>query len=718
MNILQILPKLEYGGVERGTIDVARFLAENKHKSIVVSGGGPLTSHLDRSGIRHYTLPVYKKSPLTVIRMVRELVKIIKDERIDIVHARSRVPAIAAFFASRITNVKFITSAHGYYSKNIFSYVMGWGKFVIAISNPIAKHMIEDFGVPYNRIRIIHRGVDLDKFRFSSPGDKNKNEFTMGIIARITPLKGHTDFIKAAALVSRAIPKLKVLIVGDASKDKLKYKEELELLIRRLGLQPIVEFMGFQENIPEVLSKMDVLVSATTTPEAFGRTIIEAQASGVPVVATRVGGVLDVIKNNINGLLCFPNDPKGMSEAILKIAKDKNLAQQLAINGRKNVEDNFSVKKMLESTLKVYEEALESLNIMVIKISAIGDVILSVPSLRAIRKKFPNAVIKVLVGLQSRQVLAGCTYIDDEIIFDPEKKGIKDILKIGSYLRKNCFDIVIDLQNNRTSHLLALLSLAPKRFGYDNKKWSFLLNNKIKNNIPDIGPIEHQFRVLSMLGIKLEDPGLELWPGKVQDQWADKFLKENWFNTQKCLVGINPGSSAKWQTKRWPAEYFAKFCDEIAKKYNTRVVIIGSKLDIDLAKEIASKTQSKPIIAAGKTDLRDLIALINKMSVLVTSDSAPMHVASSLNVPCVALFGPTDPKRHAPGNVKIIRSGINCSPCYKPGCLKNNKCMKDIKVEEVMKAVSEYIDTDLNKKRENRNQNFSNDESGQAIFNS
>lgn len=203
MNILQVLPKLEYGGVERGTIDIAKYLAENKHKCIVVSGGGVLLKYLDKAGIKHYTLPVYRKSPFVIVKMVKELVKIIREENIQIVHARSRVPAIAAFFASRITNVKFITTAHGYYSKNIFSYIMGWGKFVISISNPIAKHMIEDFGVPYNRIRIIHRGVDLEKFRFKSPSENAHSEFTIGIIARITPLKGHMDFIKASSLVAR-----------------------------------------------------------------------------------------------------------------------------------------------------------------------------------------------------------------------------------------------------------------------------------------------------------------------------------------------------------------------------------------------------------------------------------------------------------------------------------------------------------------------------------
>lgn len=711
MNILQVLPKLDYGGVERGTIDIARSLSENKHKCVVISGGGVLVSKLDAIGVKHYTLPVYKKSPITIFKMIQEIADIIKKENIELVHARSRVPAIAAFFASRKTNVKFITTAHGYYSKNIFSYIMGWGKFVIAISNPIAKHMIEDFGVPYNRIRLIHRGVDLDKFKFVNPSEKPRSAFTVGIIARITPLKGHLDFIKAMSLISREIPRLKVLIIGDAPKDKIKYKEELELLVRRLGLGQNVEFMGYQEDIPKILARLDVLVSATVTPEAFGRVIIEAQAAGVPVVATKVGGVVDIIKDNVNGLLSCPNDPRGMADCVLKIAKNKELALLLAVNGRKNVEENFSMQLMLERTVKLYEEALKGLNILIIKISAIGDVMLSIPSIRAIRKKFPNAVIKILVGVNARPLLVGCPYIDDEIIFDADKKGIKEILKTGSILRKNCFDIVVDLQNNKKSHLFSFLSFAPKRFGYDNGKWSFLLNNKIKDvsakggsafgGKKSLGPIEHQFRVLSMLGIKLEDPRLELWPGAVQDEWVEKFLRDNWVDESWNLIGINPGSSSKWATKRWPAVLFAKFCDEIAKSYHTRVVILGSKEDLVLAKDIASKTLSKPIIAAGKTDLRELISLIKRLRVLVTSDSAPLHIGSALNVPCVALFGPTDPARHIAAvdskmPVTVIRKNLKCSPCYRPTCIRDYKCMKNISVEEVVKAVSGYIHSNQN----------------------
>ena len=149
MNILQILPELNVGGVETGTLDLAKYLVRSGHKAVVVSNGGELVKELESCGAIHYRLPVHKKSLLSIIRMVSRLSEIIRQERIDIVHARSRVPAWIAFFAARKTNTVFITTCHGYYKKHPLSEVMGWAKRVIVLSNVIARHMIDDFGVPY-----------------------------------------------------------------------------------------------------------------------------------------------------------------------------------------------------------------------------------------------------------------------------------------------------------------------------------------------------------------------------------------------------------------------------------------------------------------------------------------------------------------------------------------------------------------------------------------
>lgn len=693
MNILQILPSLEVGGVETGTIDLARYLVKKGHKAVVISGGGRMVRELDKIGARHYNLPVGRKSLFNGIRMVRAVSDVIRNEDIDIVHVRSRVPALIAFIAARFTNRVFLTTAHGYYRKHFLSNVMGWGRFVIVASNIIAKHMVNDFGVPYERIRFIPRGVDLSKFKFRDPAAHSSKTFTVGMVSRITPLKGHEYFIKAVSFVYRKIPNLKVIIAGSAPKDR--YKEDLDLLVRRLGLARTVEFVGAQEDVPSVMRQLDCLVCATTTPEAFGRSIVEAQASGVPVVSTRVGGVVDIIEEGKTGLFCDAEDARDMADKIFKVYQDRRLAGELAIQGRRRVEESFNLDLMMTKTISVYEEALKSLNILVIKLSAIGDVILSVPSLRSIRAKYKDAAIKVLVGIASREALDRCSYIDDRIVCDlaGRDKGLKGLWNVSESLRKCCFDIVIDLQNNKKSHLLAFLSMAPLRYGYNNGKFSFLLNNRIKDDAPYLDPIEHQFRVLKLAGIKPLDKYLELWPGPSDDEKAEAILKDSWIKTGQEIVGINVGASSRWLSKNWPPRYIAQLCDRLAKEFNIRSVLTGTKEDSAIIESIRENASSKPITASGKTGILELASLIKRCKVYITPDSAPMHIASAVGTPFIALFGPTDPARHVAPSKKctVIRKDMKCSPCYNPNCSKRTKCMNSITVEEVFEAVKDII---------------------------
>ena len=226
------------------------------------------------------------------------------------------------------------------------------------------------------------------------------------------------------------------------------------------------------------------------------------------------------------------------------------------------------------------------------------------------------------------------------------KTSIFGLMRLAGELQKSCFDIVIDLQNNRKSHILAFLSLAPLRYGYANGKLSFLLNKAIRDDAPYLDPIEHQFRTLKSAGIKPADKNLELWPSESDEKFVDKFLEDNWVTDSKELVGINVRASSRWLSKNWPAAYVAELCDRLAKEFNARIVLTGTKDDIDFVAQITKRTKSKPIIAVGKTDILELACLIKRFKVYLTPDSAPMHIAASIGTPFIALFGPTDPARH------------------------------------------------------------------------
>jgi lipopolysaccharide heptosyltransferase II len=695
MNILQILPELNVGGVETGTLDLAQHLVRLGHKAVVVSAGGAMVKDIQECGAVHYQLPVHKKSFFVMWRMVPLLADIIKKEKIDIVHARSRVPAWIAYFACRRTGVVFITTCHGYYKKHPFSYVMGWSKRVIVLSNIIARHMIEDFEVPVERIRLVPRSVDTNKFRYINPDEKRREEFNIGIIGRITPLKGHLNFIKAMARVSRSIPRLKIWIVGDAPANKQAYKEQVQVLVRRLGLWHCTEFLGVQRNIPEIVSHLDLVVLATTTHEAFGRVIVEAQAAGVPVVATEVGGVVDIIENNINGLLVPPGDDAAMADAVMKIFKDKSLARTLAENAYKKVLDKYNVELMIRNTLDVYEDALKNFNILVIKFSSLGDIILSTAGIRAIRERFGRGYkISFLVGEESKDALLRCPYIDELLVadFKGKDKGLKGLFNMGRLLRKNNFDVVIDLQNNRASHLLARLSLSLNRYGYDNKKLGFLLNYRIKDDKPPVDPVTHQFRILKLLGIDQKDSHLELWPSHEDEVYVDELLSREWLSQAQKLVGVNLSASRRWMTKSWPVAHIVRLCEELGYR-DMRVVLTGTQDDFSAAEELRSLVKStKPINTCGKTTVNQLVCLIKKCSAYISADSSPLHVAAAVKTPFVALFGPTDPRRHlAPArDYALIKKDIPCSPCYKTKC-KEKKCLQQISPEEVLQALLKII---------------------------
>jgi len=696
VKILQILPELNVGGVETGTLDLSKYLIRLGHKVVVVSAGGALVGELQAGGAKHYALPVNKKSFFSMHKLIPVLAEIIRSEDIDIVHARSRVPAWIAYFACRRTKAVFITTCHGYYSAHPFSSVMGWGKRVIVLSNVIARHMIEDFGVPHERIRLVPRSVDLERFKYSDPKSKRKEEFNVGIIGRITPLKGHLHFIKAMARISRVVPRLKIWIVGDAPASKEAYKEEVQVLVRRLGLWHCTEFLGNQRDIPGILAHLDLLVMATTTHEAFGRVVVEAQASGVPVVATRVGGVIDIIEDGKNGLLVPPADHKSMAEAILRIFEDTQLAQNLAENAYAKIKEKYTVELMVKNTLDVYHDALSNFKILIIKLSSLGDIILSTAALRAIRKKFPRESYKIsfLTGEESKDALLRSPYIDELLVCDLKNndKGWKGLWSIGSTLRKKNFDIVIDLQNSRASHILSYLSGCVNSYGYDNGKFSPLIRHRIHDEKPLIDPVTHQFRILKMLGIDLLDNSLEIWPSPEDVKHMEELLNAQWLSETQKIVGINISASRRWSTKVWPHQNLVRLCEELGLR-DMRVVVTGTSDDLAYADTLANSLKGAKIInACGKTTINELAALIKKCHVFISADSSPLHIASAVGTPFVALFGPTDVRRHLPPgkNCIVISRDLDCSPCYKTKC-RTNRCMKSITAEEVLEAIDKLL---------------------------
>jgi len=690
MKVMQVLPRMSVGGVERGVYDLAKFFKNENLPAgrrgittIIVSGGGQLARELEAEGIKHYTLPVYRKSPLGLL-LIPKLRKIIEDEKIDIIHARSRVPGWISFFASRSTFAHFITTAHGIYKNRFFSEVMGWGKFVIAPSRVVARHMRDKFGVSEDKICIISRWVDLDKFNFTDYKTRKESNNIVSI-GRISPTKGYEHLIKGFKKVVRFNPYLKLKIVGSADKSKLRYLEHLKTLVNRFSLNYNVEFVGFKQDVENILSGARILVAPSVIEESFGRVVIEAFACGVPVVATAVGGFKEIIKDGKNGLLVEPGDSEAIAEGILKVLGDSNFAEKLVRQAREEAERKYTMEECLLKTEEVYQKAGDTLRILVVKISSFGDLILSLPSLKALRDKFPQSSISLLTLKKYHSFLCDCPYIDEVITLEEKYKKIKNILNITRTLRRRSFDYIVDLQNSRISHLISFLSFPRYSFGYT-LRGGFLLTKRIKLVRGD-SPLLSQERVLQLLGIKFSEKKLIFWPQEEEHPFALPAAE---------LIGINVSASRKWKSKNWPREHILKLIDLIHKNLsNSKVVLFGDEESKTEAKKIEKSVIPSPLNLCGKTTLRTLPQVMQNLKVFITPDTATLHLSLALGIPTIALFGPTDPKRHTvkSKDLYIFCEKMPCSFCYRPKCglQEQSSCLAKISPQRVFTRIKEIL---------------------------
>ena len=359
MKILQIIPELNVGGTETGTIDLAQFLVQEGHEAFVISHGGSLVEKLERIGAYHTKLPVHDKSPLSIWRTSQKTIKFIEENNIDLIHARSRVPGWIGYLITRQKKIPWVTTCHGYYTPHFGSRVMGWADKVIVASSSVYGHMKNHFHVPENKLVVIPRGIHIEHFPFS-PLAWDKNELVLGTIGRITPIKGHHVFIEIVEKVKKLLPHIHVqgYVYGNVPEKHKAYFKSLEKMISQKRLEKNVFLMPAVQSPYNVLKKMHVFLFPTIHPEGFGRVILEAQATGVPVIASKLGGTLDIISEKNNGFLVEPLNTDHYAQRVYELNENSNFRNKLILNARKKVEGEFSHIKMCQKTLSLYEREL------------------------------------------------------------------------------------------------------------------------------------------------------------------------------------------------------------------------------------------------------------------------------------------------------------------------------------------------------------------------
>ena len=379
LKVLQVIPRLGYGGAETGCYDLAHYLSENNCLSYIVTSGGELTKYIDKKKVKLIRLPVHSKNPILIFLNSIVLVFIILFCNISIVHARSRAPAWSCLLATKITRRKFVTTFHGTYSfnnfiKKFYNSVMIRSDLIIAGSNFIFSHVNKNYFKYLDlkkKFLVIFRGINVDYFdpttimepdenKLISEWELKKDKKIILMPGRLTPWKGHEVFIEALNLVNKKLgyESFYAIILGsDQGRDV--YSKKIKRLVEQHRLTNQLKFIQHCKDMPLAYKISDLVVSASIKPEAFGRVAVEAQSMEKPIIASNIGGSKETIINNITGFLFDSGNSESLSEKIIDILQlDESTLKSIGNEGRKNTIKKFNVEKMCFSTYAQYQKLL------------------------------------------------------------------------------------------------------------------------------------------------------------------------------------------------------------------------------------------------------------------------------------------------------------------------------------------------------------------------
>jgi glycosyltransferase involved in cell wall biosynthesis len=376
--ILQVIPRLDAGGAERTTVEVAAALQAAGARALVASEGGRLSRELEAAGAELIEMPHSgSKNPLTMLGHAGWLKKLIRARKVDLVHARSRAPAWSALWAARSANVKFVTTYHGVYTsggglKRLYNSVMARGDAVIANSEFTAAHVRAEHPFAASKLITIPRGVDMKAFRPDAVSKEriaqlarlwrirpDKPDLLILLPGRMTSWKGHREAIEAAwRIAKRDLPPWRMIFVGDAQ-GRSDYCEALRAKIANAGLEDRIELVGHCDDMPAAFSLADLVIAPSNRAEAFGRVAAEAGAMGKPVIGSDIGGQREIIVSGETGWLTPPGDAVALADAmasVLAMGPEKRAAMGRAAEAR--IASKFTAAALQRATLDVYDRLI------------------------------------------------------------------------------------------------------------------------------------------------------------------------------------------------------------------------------------------------------------------------------------------------------------------------------------------------------------------------
>jgi len=365
--VLHLTTHLNIGGITSYIQSLTEEMRNLDYKFYIGSSGGTQEESLANRGAHLLTLNIKTKSELSpkIFRAIRPLRTFISDERIDLIHAHTRVTQVLAWYVQRLTGIPYVSTCHGFYKRRLGRRLMpAWGNHVIAISKPVEESLLEVFGVPQDRVSTIYNAINVEglvnRFRAKEPtvirrdlGIPNDSK-VIGIISRVVADKGHEYFLRAAKeLVADASLNVKIIVVGEGP-----YLSQARRLASQLGIEQKVYFLGMLQDITYALSVIDVFVLPAVWREGFGLSIIEAMAVKVPVVVTNIWALNELIHDRVNGLLVPPKQVNDLANAIKLLLQDPKLYGSIAQNGSEMVKREFSIQRMADRIDRLYAQVL------------------------------------------------------------------------------------------------------------------------------------------------------------------------------------------------------------------------------------------------------------------------------------------------------------------------------------------------------------------------
>lgn len=370
LTILQVLPSLDSGGVERGTVEIASYLASQGHRALVASAGGRLVAELEAAGATHFTLPLKSKNPLTIWANIARLERLIRENKVDVVHARSRAPAWSAYFAAKRAGVPFLTTFHAAYKndfvgKHTYNSVMVKGERIIAISDFIRRHIQQEYAVPDEKITLIHRGADMQKFnprlatRERVEALRQQWQLPAGVPLVVCP--GRISRIKGQDVLIEALAELRDLpwhlVIAGSDQGRSNITENLKKMAADLGIAERISFVGDYKGDPAAFSLGDIIVAASLVPEAFGRVLAEAQAMERLIISSNIGATSEIIQHGQTGWLVPPDDPDALAAVLREFfALSPNERRSRELKAAQSARSQFDTAIMCAKTLEVYQQ--------------------------------------------------------------------------------------------------------------------------------------------------------------------------------------------------------------------------------------------------------------------------------------------------------------------------------------------------------------------------